>query len=345
MCLYPKLLKNRKYTKTKKNKGIVPQVNDARVLMVPVGCGKCMECRKQRAREWQVRLSEELRHDNEVQFVTLTFNDEGLEELEELALQVKVRTGVRKEIVMKNGKTRKYYNYDIKKAGDLYGYDLDNEIAKRGTRRFLENWRKRFGKSCKHWLVTELGQKNTERIHMHGFMWTNEVEAIKELWKYGNVYIGDWVNEATVNYTVKYLSKQDELHKEYKGIILTSAGIGKGYLDRFDSKNNKFKGDKTNEAYVTRTGVKLALPIYYRNNLYSDEEREELWIDKLDKEVRFVNGNKVDISEGDEGYFKLLEEAKQKNKRLGYGDDTVNWDRKKYEQQRRLLIKRGKIGL
>ena len=61
MCLYPKLIKNKKYTKNKKNGGVVPAVSDNRVLYVTAACGKCFECRKQKARAWQVRMSEELR--------------------------------------------------------------------------------------------------------------------------------------------------------------------------------------------------------------------------------------------------------------------------------------------
>ena len=53
MCLYPKLIKNRKYIANKKNGGAIPPVTDLRVIMVPVGCGKCIECLKQKGREWQ----------------------------------------------------------------------------------------------------------------------------------------------------------------------------------------------------------------------------------------------------------------------------------------------------
>ena len=45
MCLYPKLIKNKKYTKNKKNGGIIPTVSDNRVLYVTAACGKCFECR------------------------------------------------------------------------------------------------------------------------------------------------------------------------------------------------------------------------------------------------------------------------------------------------------------
>ncbi len=106
------------------------------------------------------------------------------------------------------------------------------------------------------------------------------------------------------------------------------------YLERKDAQRNIYKTGETIETYKTREGIELALPIYYRNKLYSDDEKEKLWIEKLDKEERYVCGVKVDISEGEEKYYKLLENKRIINKRLGYGDDEVNWERKKYEQER-----------
>ena len=44
MCLYPKLIKNKKYTKNKKNGGVIPVVSDNRALWVTAACGKCFEC-------------------------------------------------------------------------------------------------------------------------------------------------------------------------------------------------------------------------------------------------------------------------------------------------------------
>lgn len=311
MCLYPKIIKNRKYIANKKNKGVIPTAKDKRVLYVPVCCGNCMECRKQKSRQWQVRLNEEIRQNKNGVFVTMTFDDNALKELGE----------------------------DIK----IDGYELDNNIAKKGTRRFLERWRKKYKKSVRHWLVTELGQTNTERIHIHGIIWTDEKEDIGKIWKYGHVYLGEYVSEKTINYIVKYINKTDVLHKEYKSIIMTSAGIGKGYTQRIDARNNKYKKKGTTETYTTRQGAKLNLPIYYRNQIYTEKEREKLWIEKLDKEERWINGKKIDISNGEEEYYKVLEEERRKNKRLGYGDNTSDWNRKQYERERRNLIKKGKI--
>lgn len=318
MCLYPKLINNRKYQSNKKNGGVIPAVTDKRVLVVPVGCGKCMECRKQKARNWQVRLHEEIRNDKNGKFVTLTFSNESIKELSK----------------------------DIK---GLDGYNLDNEIAKKAVRRFLERWRKKYKKSVKHWLVTELGGNGSENIHLHGIIWTKESDkTINDIWKYGYTWIGNnknggYVNEKTINYIVKYVNKIDEKHKEYNSKILTSAGIGKNYIERKDSKNNIYKGKNTQETYITRQGMKIALPIYYRNKIYTEEEKEKLWLQKLDEQIRWVNGEKVDISKGEEEYYKLLQWHRAKNKRLGYGDDQKNWELKRYENSRRNLLTKQRI--
>jgi hypothetical protein len=187
MCLYPRLIRNRKYVPNKKNGGIVPEVKDKRVLSVPVGCGKCLECKKQKSREWQVRLQEDIRANRNAKFVTFTFSEHELEKLES-----KIK---------------------------LEGYDRDNEVCRIAVRRFTERWRKK----------------------------------------------------------------------------------------------------------------------------YSDEEKELLWLEKLDKEIRYVDGVAVDIAETEEEYYKLLEVKRQKSKRLGYGDDEVNWELKNYENERRNLIKLDRI--
>lgn len=310
MCLYPKLIKNKKYTVTKKNGGNVPICDDRRKLLVPVGCGKCIECMKQKSRNWQVRLNEDIRHNKNGKFVTLTFNTESL---------IKIRRSIK----------------------GLDGYELDNEIARVAVKKFLGRWRKEFKRSIRHWLITELGHEGTEHLHIHGILWTDESkEVIDKKWKYGYTWIGDYMTEKTVNYITKYVTKVDGKHKEYKSVILTSAGIGRNYIDRTDSKLNRYKDKDTKESYTNRNGTEQALPIYYRNKIYNEEEREKLWVEKLDKEERWVCGERVDVStnKGWEEYYKLVEYYREKNRRLGYGDDEKNWERKKYENDKRKMI-------
>ena len=161
----------------------------------------------------------------------------------------------------------------MRECNDIEG----NAVATLAVRRFLERWRKEFKKSVKHWLITELGHNNTERIHIHGIIFTDNVKEIVKHWKYGNVTIGktmfkneDWekankltsyVSARTVNYIVKYVIKIDSINKGFEGKILCSAGLGKNYLSKFDSKQNRFKGNETNENYKLPNGANVNLPI------------------------------------------------------------------------------------
>ena len=126
---------------------------DKRVMYVPVSCGKCMECMKRKARDWNIRLQEDIKSDTykitrkggkietlkkgKAEFVTLTFNTEALKELSS------------------EWKTAK-----------LSGYNLDNEIAKIAVRRFNERYRKKYKKSVKT-LASNRTRTRDDRTHTH----------------------------------------------------------------------------------------------------------------------------------------------------------------------------------
>ncbi|AXH75320.1 MAG: replication initiator protein [Microviridae sp.] len=320
MCLYPKLIKNPKYKATKKNGGIIPAVLDNRVKYVPIGCQRCMECRKKKAREWQLRLSEDIKKQTNGKFITLTFSNEDYKKIHAIT------------------------------PNELTPYDKDNYIATYATRHFLERWRKKYKKSLRHWLVTELGHNGTHNIHLHGIIWTNEnYNTIAQYWKYGHIwpdkdnYKKTYVNLRTVNYIIKYVSKMDNDHKHYNSIILTSPGIGNNYTNTYNSRLNKYNGQNTIETYRTTTGHKINMPIYWRNKIYSEKEREELWLLKLDKQERWIMKEKVSVKNGEEEYNKLLKWYQQQNIKLGYQTDTINWTEKKYEQEKRQLMQQARI--
>lgn len=309
MCLYPKLINNPKYKANKKNGGIIPAVFDNRVLQVPIGCGNCIECRKKKKREWQIRLYEECEENKNGIFVTLTFSNESIRELG-------------------------------KEINNLDGYERDNAIASLAVRRFLERWRKKHKKSVRHWLITELGHKGTENLHLHGIIWTDKREDINNIWKYGFTWIPSEkkkVGERAVNYIIKYITKVDIKHSQYKPKILCSKGIGRGYLKKPQAKTNIYNRNETKETYTTKKGFKIAMPMYYRNHIYNEEERENLWIQKLDENIRYVCGIEINMNEknAEERYFKVLETHRKENLYKGYGDNKINWDKRIYERQLR----------
>ncbi len=335
MCLYPRLVLNPKYKPNKKNGGKPPVLTDERIRYVPLACGKCRDCRKKKARTWQVRLSEDLKYKTyfvshkiperkkgKWNMVTLTFSEESLQHLQE-----------------------KVYSKSIEKP---QGYDLDNAMCREAVRLFTERWRKKFGITIRHWLVTELGHNGTERIHMHGILWTDEnKKIIQKMWNYGFVHVGKYASVKGVNYMVKYVHKLDKKHPNYQPKIFNSRGIGKGFINSTKAKVHKYKGLKTKQEYETYNGKKLQMPLYYRNGIYTDEEKEKLWLELLDKQIRYVGGVKVDVStkEGMNKYYKLLSQTQKYYEKMGFPTDKVDWKSKRYENEIRNLqhMKRKKI--
>lgn len=296
----------------KKNNGKIPECRDERLLYVSVGCGKCKECRGQKKRNWQVRLHEELKTDNSGKFITLTFDSI---ELDKLCKEINVHES--------------------------------NAVATIAVRRFLERWRKKYKKSVKHWLITELGHNETERIHLHGILFTNESkEDIEKLWGYGYIWIGKYVNGETINYLVKYMTKLDLDHKGFEGKVLCSAGIGKDYTKTYNAKRNKYTPNKTIESYKLNNGAEINLPIYYRNKIYTEEEREKLWVEKIEKGVRYCNGVKYEYKTEEQiNYFdnEVLKYNQIQNEKLGYGNDSAEWKKIPYNVTTKMLNKAKKL--
>ena len=127
MCLYPKLILNKRYCSTKKSGGIVPPCPDNRLKYVTAACGQCYECRKQKQRQWLVRMNEELKNNPNAYFITLTIDDNNMKKL------------------IKECKSKE-----------------ENEVATKAIRLCMERIRKKTGKSVKHWFITELGHEKTE---------------------------------------------------------------------------------------------------------------------------------------------------------------------------------------
>jgi len=267
-----------------------------------------MECRKQKASEWKIRLTEEFRANQKAEFVTLTFSPESIERLE-------------KEI-------------HEKKYRGIQGEETDvNILAAYAVRMFTERWRKKWKKAPHHWLITELGHKNSERIHLHGLIWQTHENCTKEefqssiidKWAYGTVYIGEWVDERTINYITKYITKTDLDHDGYKNRTLVSKGIGKNYL-LTGAIVNKFAREETNTNYTTNNGRRLKMPRYYAQKLWTTEQREMLWIYQMNKEEVWLATQKWDTSRSDEmdvreKWKKVLDKAREINIAVKYTDN------------------------
>ncbi|QCS36821.1 replication initiation protein [Tortoise microvirus 11] len=314
MCLYTRIIENPKYKPNKKNGGKPPIPKDERLKAVPIKCGNCIECRKQKSNEWRIRLAIEIEQET-AHFITMTFNEESLKEVEEIA------------------KTKEA-----------------NKVATVAVRRFVERWRAKHKKSVKHWFITELGHKGTERLHLHGIIFTKESEEeIQKRWKYGIVQLGYSMNDKVINYVVKYVTKTDKDHPGYKPKILASPGIGGKEWRKLLFYSKYKSGGKTNDHLKLPNGTKIATPIYLRNKFYSEEEREELWLEKLNKGEMYIMGQRIKTDKiSQEGLKtvkgrmqnkeiqKALEYAREVSVKRGYG----NGDYRKKEYMTKNNIKK-----
>lgn len=159
------------------------------------------------------------------------------------------------------------------------------------------------------------------------------------MWKYGYTDTGQYCNARSINYIIKYVTKIDKDHKGFQPEIFCSAGIGKSYLDTTGARSIKYKPNETREYYRLPNGVKVNLPIYWRNKLFTEEEREKLWAEKLDKGDIYIMGLKFNLKtiEGCEEYDKVLETQQEYNTKLGYGNDKKEWRKKEYNVTLRKL--------
>lgn len=286
MCIYTTKILNKRFLPTKKNWWRPPVCPDERLRYVEVECGYCHECLQKKGREWRIRNYEQLKETPTAVFFTGTFTDERIEYLS------------------------KKYNIDKKDV---------NKIATKEVRLFLERIRKyNNGKSVKHWIVTEKGHTSTRRIHIHGIFYGENEHTKQSLtwllrnqWKAGYCYNGKYVNERTINYVSKYLTKLDEVNKDYHGIVLCSKGLGKGYVER-NRERFEWKEENTKTYYHTSKGTNIALPRYYKEKAFTEEQRQLLWIYRENSGEKYVNGFKVIVkNEENLNYYNKLKEQRR----------------------------------
>lgn len=305
MCYFTKKVLNKRFLPNRKNRWNPPVCTDERFKYVEVECGHCFECRKKKRREWRIRNYEQLRETPNAVFFTGTVSPQRYETI-------------------------------CKKYGYKNDGTQDNEIITKIQRLFLERIRKQTGKSVKHWCVTEKGHTNTRRIHIHGLFYAENgqtkwqlTKLLYENWIDGYKYYGRYVNEKTINYVSKYMTKKDEDNPEYIGIVLCSKGLGAGYKERMQYKH-KWNKENTNIIYKTKAGNELPLPRYYKTQLFDDNERQLLWLYAEEKGTKWVKGYEVrEANTTNKNYYEELLKAKNEEGINLHNDNIDEIERKK----------------
>lgn len=145
----------------------------------------------------------------------------------------------------------------------------------------------------KYYFVGEYGGKSM-RPHYHVILFNVPIECIKligvrdsgkvymsriieDSWDLGSIDIGG-VSAASVGYTLKYISKKSKvpMHRNddrLREFSLMSKGLGINYLTHGMSAWHC--EDLINRLFCTTSdGVKLSMPRYYKDKIYSEGDRE-----------------------------------------------------------------------
>jgi len=211
---------------------------------VPVPCGKCPPCKMRRVNSWVFRMLEQEKLYDHSHFVTLTYD-------------------TRYVPISPNGFMT---------------------LQKRDFQLFMKRLRKLTPAKLKYYAVGEYGSTNN-RPHFHAIIFGVEnLEHIHDAWGLGRVDIGT-VTGDSIAYTMKYIDKPggNPLYPGWKPFVgrddrvlefpLMSKALGANYLT--DHMIAYHKADLS-RLYATKLGGhRVALPRYYRDKIYSDDEKRE----------------------------------------------------------------------
>lgn len=128
-------------------------------------------------------------------------------------------------------------------------------------------------KPIKYFAVGEYGGI-TERPHYHAIVFNAKLKLIEQAWPLGNIHVGN-VTGASVGYTLLYMQDKEAMKQQGREPVFQcmSKGLGLDYLTPAMVKWHKAK--LWDRMYcVTDQQQKISMPRYYKEKLYTEQERK-----------------------------------------------------------------------
>lgn len=152
---------------------------------------------------------------------------------------------------------------------------------KKYVRKFLERLRYRTGKSVRHFIVTERGEKKN-RLHFHAIFFDvhfNMAELYK-YWLYGFIEYRKlrsppYTLSQSISYCTSYVTKGKKGHIDYVitpenyPLVLVSPGLGASYVSKMHSYHHQ---NILVPFALDPTGHVVGLPRYLRQKIFSESE-------------------------------------------------------------------------
>jgi len=229
-----------------------------------VPCGGCSDCIGTKRQDWNNRLYYEAFNSTLTIFLTLTYNDENLKTIELPVMDSDVDT------------------MDI---NVLYYRDVVN---------YWKRLRKE-GLKFKYFYVGEYGEKS-KRPHYHAIMFFNDnidllylENLLNNKWQLGQISIF-LANQAMLKYTTKDMLKElysfHHLPKEYRPRLYASNLLGCSYIEYYKTWHRQNIIDRQKMAI---NGTLYGLPRYYREKIFTKDEREIIRLDNQDNRRNYYS--------------------------------------------------------
>ncbi len=290
-------------------------------LRVP--CGQCKYCRINNTRDWTIRCLDEFRYYKNGCFVTLTYDSK------------KVKENIYDCPYYKEGVVYSLHYQDLqdflKRLRDFYELHLDCFLVDKV--KVIGKRKPKVYPDFKYLACGEYGDENN-RPHFHicflgldfkdKYPWHKSRKkkdrylyrspTLEKLWKYGHCDIAI-LEDDDVSYCAGYEQKKiktkgDKYYKD-KGLEPPKRFVSKGFGKKFVEE---FKEVLKRDGFTFYKGKKASLPPYYRNLIYSKEEKQaisEKYVNEKAKEIQDLINKGIKEHNDYLYYFRFLDESRK----------------------------------
>lgn len=241
----------------------------------PVPCGKCPPCKKSRVAGWRFRMLQEEKIAHNVHFITLTYDTTCIPITKNGFMTLS------KSSTIWSNKKQKL----IKISDDLTLFFKQLRNLQTRSKMIPKQWQ-----PIKYYSCAEYGEKKS-RPHYHIILFNlYDVNDIGKAWQKGMVDIEQEAKAGSFAYAAGYINKEkripqhknDDRVREYSRI---SQKLGANYLNKANVKWHL--ADVKNRCYVNEGNKKLPMPKYYKDKIYSANQK--LLLQEKAQEVQAEN--------------------------------------------------------
>lgn len=293
--------------------------NGTLLTHINIPCGKCGRCLQRRKMEWGFRMQDELIHSKTAYFVTLTYNPENvpynkygqktLIPTRQIDLEIKAQEEGRKRKTKtwKNNQVDRSLQGFVKRVRQNQKRIFKNDIT-------IESLTNGLGPTdkIKFYGCGEYGEERG-RPHMHLIMFNTCRRAIELSWNLGGIDIRI-ATSGEIAYVMKYLDKQhgqEKVKMKEPEFSTMSEGIGENYI----RKNKSWHKQNLDILFVTTSsGIRIPMPKWFREQIFSEDERKEQIILVTEK-LEDAKVNLIKELGGQHEYTKYINEKKRETER------------------------------